>query len=179
MVVLVLANLVRRKGVDVLLEAISRAQLARTRLWIAGDGEERTALEAQCAHLGLGSRVRFLGRQQDKAGLILACDVLCLPSRREGMGVAALEALALGRPVLASAVGGLCEAVEDERSGLLVPPEDPAALAAALKRLESDPALRARLGAGGEHSLARGYRAENMVEDYAQLYRSVLAECRP
>lgn len=170
---LVLANLVHRKGIDLLIDALAHADLQGVKLWIAGEGEQRRALEVQASRLGLDTAVRFLGRQEDKAGLIAACDVVCMPSRREGLGVAALEAMALGRPVLASRVGGLGEAVEDEVSGLLVPPEDVAALGLALTRLVEDAALRARLAAGGSSSLDRGYRVDQMVNAYADLYRRI------
>ena len=99
-----------------------------------------------------------------------------LPSRAEGLGVAALEAMGCGRPVVASAVGGLAEAVEDERSGLLVPPEDPAALASALSRLRDDPGLAARLGAAGAARVAKHFDADEMVDAYVALYREILLE---
>jgi glycosyltransferase involved in cell wall biosynthesis len=189
-VLLVLASLVRRKGLDVLLDALA---LARTRtreldprsgearallLWIAGEGPEREALEAQAERLGLAGRVRFLGRRDDAADLLAACDVFVLPSRREGLGVSALEAMAARRPVVGSRVGGLAEAVVDGRTGLLVAPEDPAALAEALLRLAGDRDLRLRLGDAGPGRLSEGFLASQMVADYEKLYRSVLEERR-
>jgi glycosyltransferase involved in cell wall biosynthesis len=175
---LVLAALVRRKGIDVLLEAFARPRLraAPLRLWIAGDGPERAALEARADALGIAPRVSFLGRREDKADLLHACDVLVLPSRAEGLGVAALEAMACGRGVVASQVGGLAEAVVHERTGLLVPPDDADALADALARVACDDALRARLGAAGPARISEGFRAEQMCEAYAALYRELLAE---
>ncbi len=173
-VLLVLAALVRRKGHDVLLDALARLDPAPP-LLIAGDGEERAALEAQAQRLGLSS-VRFLGRREDKGDLLAACDVFVLPSRLEGLGVAALEAMAAGRPVVASRVGGLAEAVGDESAGLLVPPEDPAALAAALERLIGDPGLRQAFGVAGRARIAQGFLAGQMVNAYETLYRRVLAE---
>lgn len=175
---LALAALVERKGIDVLLEAIARldAHLPQPVLWIAGDGPERGALERRAGALGLAARVRFLGRRDDAADLLAACDVFALPSRLEGLGVAALEAMAAGRPVLASAVGGLAEAVAHEKTGLLVPPDDPGALCAALARLLEDPALRKRLGDAGPARVRERYSAERMVEAYEALYAEVLAE---
>ena len=175
---LALAALVRRKGLDVLIEALRRlaAEGPPPRLWIAGEGPERGALEAQALRAGLGDRVRLLGRREDAADLLAACDVFVLPSRREGLGVAALEAMAAGRPVVASRVGGLAAAVLDGRTGLLVPPEDPAALAAAIATLLGDGALRSRLGAAGPARVEADFGAEGMVEAYEKLYREILAE---
>jgi glycosyltransferase involved in cell wall biosynthesis len=176
-VLLVLSSLVRRKGVDVLLEALAllAARGLRPTLWIAGSGAERGALERLAAQHGLRS-VRFLGQRQDARELLAACDVLVVPSRREGLGVAALEALAAGRAVIASAVGGLLEAVVQRECGLLVPPEDPVRLAAAIEELCTQPELRERLAAGGPRRVAEGYLASQMVAAYDELYRGVLAQ---
>jgi glycosyltransferase involved in cell wall biosynthesis len=175
---LVVAALIPRKGIDVLIEAVAR--LARDdlhpALWIAGSGPLRPALERQAAARGLDGRVRFLGQRDDVRDLLHACDVFVLPSRHEGLGVAALEAMALGRPIVASRVGGLAEAVVHEETGLLVPPEHPVALQWALARLVRDPELRARLGRNGPRRVARSFRAERMVDDYERLYFEVLDE---
>jgi glycosyltransferase involved in cell wall biosynthesis len=172
------AALIHRKGIDVLLEAAARlsARGLAPELWLAGDGPERVALEASARSLGLAARARFRGARDDVPDLLAACDVFVLPSRREGLGVAALEAMALARPVVASRVGGLAEAVLHETTGLLVPPEDPAALADALERLLRDPALRERLGAAGPGRVAARHSAKAMVDAYEGLYREVLAE---
>jgi glycosyltransferase involved in cell wall biosynthesis len=175
---LVLVSLVARKGIDVLLDALAQLDVPSPQpvLWIAGDGPERGALEQRARALGLTQRVRFLGQREDAGDLLAACDVFVLPSRLEGLGVAALEAMAAARPVVASAVGGLAEAVVHERTGLLVPPEDPGALAAALARLLRDPSLRARLGDAGPARVREKYTSERMVEAYEALYAEVLAE---
>lgn len=180
MVVLALASLVHRKGIDVLLDALALStQQQQIQVWIAGEGEERVTLERQAQALGLSDRVRFLGRRPDARDLLHACDVYCLPSRREGLGVSALEALAVGRPVIGTRVGGLAEVVEDGICGRLVPAEDPRALAAALDELASDCQRRTRWGAAARQSLERGYLASQMVESYDKLYREVLAEPQP
>lgn len=175
--VLTLCALVPRKGVDVLLRALAGlpGSPPRSVLLVAGDGPARAELEALAQALGLGARARFLGARTDKAELLAACDVFALASRAEGLGVAALEAMAAGRAVVATRVGGLGEAVVDGRTGLLVPPDDPAALAAALARLCDDPALRARLAAAGPGRVAEGFEAEQMVGAYERLYREVLS----
>jgi glycosyltransferase involved in cell wall biosynthesis len=166
--------LVPRKGFDVLIEAFARLSAQHARLWIAGAGPERAALEQRLSALGLGERTRLLGQREDVPRLLAACDVFVLPSRREGLGVAALEAMAAGRPVVASRVGGLGEAVVDERTGLLVPPGDAAALAMALERLLGDAGLRARLGAAGPERIAAGHLPEQMVDAYERIYTGVL-----
>lgn len=179
---LVLAALVRRKGIDVLLDALTRVHDARVlpgsggiRLVVAGEGPERAALEEQASRAGLDGRVAFLGRREDKGDLLAACDVLVLPSRREGLGVAALEAMAAARAVVATRVGGLAEVVADGRTGLLVEPGDPDALAHALERVVGDPELRASLSAAGPERVAQGYLPEQMVSSYEELYRDVIA----
>jgi glycosyltransferase involved in cell wall biosynthesis len=172
-----LAALFRRKGLDVLLDALARLPETspQAQLWIAGDGPERATLERRARELGLADRVRFLGPRSDAADLLAACDLFVLPSRLEGLGVAALEAMAAARPVLASRVGGLAEAVVEGRTGLLVPPDDPAALSVALGRLLEDDALRNRLGEAGPGRVAEGFLAEQMVSAYESLYYEVLA----
>lgn len=175
-VLLALAALVRRKGLDVLLDALTLldARGIRPVLWIAGEGPERDSLERTARERGLAG-VRFLGWRSDAADLLQASDVLVLPSRREGLGVAALEGMAAGKAVIASAVGGLAEAVIDHQCGLLVPPEDPARLAEAIEELFASPALRERLGTGGRARVSSGYLSTQVTTAYDELYRSVLA----
>ncbi len=140
-------RLARPKGVDVLLEAVSRLGDALDwRLELAGDGELRGALEAQAERLGIAARCRFLGHLPDPAPLYARAHVVVVPSRYEGFGYVAAEAALTGVPVIASRAGGLREVVRDEETGLLVRPEDPAALAEALRRLAADRALAERLG---------------------------------
>ena len=174
--VLTLASLVPRKGVDVLLRAVASLVAApvETVLLVAGDGPERAALEALARELDLGARVRFLGARDDKAELLAACDAFALASHAEGLGVSALEAMALARPVVASRVGGLAQAVVDGRTGLLVAPGDVAGFAAALARLRDEPELRALLAAAGPARVREDYEPEQMVSAYERLYREVL-----
>src|SRR6185436_3107411 len=171
-VVLTLAALVARKGVDLLIEACARLERP-VQLLVAGDGPERAALERQASALGFANGVRFLGARADKAELLEACDVFALASRAEGLGVAALEAMARGRAVVATRVGGLEEAVGE--AGILVAPGDAAGLAAALRSLHDRPELRAELGARGERRVEEGFRADRMVAAYEALYRTILA----
>ncbi|MFT7484980.1 MAG: glycosyltransferase involved in cell wall biosynthesis [Candidatus Paceibacteria bacterium] len=181
-VLLVLASLDRRKGIDVLLEAL--AQLCPKldppgpMLWIAGDGPEAEALREQTERLHLTEHVTFLGRRTDAPDLLAACDVFVLPSRREGLGVAALEAMAVGKPVIASNVGGLGQAVAAGKTGLLVEPEDPIALAEALGKLIADTELRKRLAAAGPEHIAQNFLGSLQVQRYLQLFQELITEPR-
>lgn len=169
-VVLALAKLLHRKGLDLLVEAFARLRDERAVLVLAGSGPEEGSLRALAAARGIAGRVRFLGHREDTGDLLAAGDLFVLPSRAEGLGVAALEALAASRPVLATAVGGLAEVIVDGRCGLLVPPEDVPALAAGLQRLRDDGALRQRLAAAGPARVDEGFRAEHMGRSYERIY---------
>jgi glycosyltransferase involved in cell wall biosynthesis len=177
-VLLVLAALIRRKGIDLLLDALPllAVQDLRPLVWIAGDGPERAALMAQSARLGLERQVHFLGRREDTADLLAACDAFVLPSRREGLGVAALEAMAAGCPVVCSAIGGLQDSVVHGRTGLLFPPGDTYGLAQAVASIMRDDDLRVRFGQAGPGRIAEGFLAEQVVDAYERLYRSVTLE---
>ncbi len=180
-VVLAAGALVRRKGHDLLLEALDLLgkEDLQPEVWIAGEGPERAQLELRAQRLRAPGRVRFLGRRDDLPDLLAACDALAMPSRAEGLGVAALEALAAGRAVLAARVGGLAELVQHERTGLLFEPEDPAGLARALARLIREPELAERLGRAGPTRVAEGYLADQMVQGYERLYREIAGSSAP
>ena len=129
-------NLVHEKGPDVLIEAVARLSssgVSDLRVLFAGEGRDKDELRAKAGALGIGERVNFLGRltAPEVAVCMAAADVQCLPSRREGCPNVVLEALASGRPVIGSAVGGVPELLSD-RNGIMVPPNDPDALAAAI-----------------------------------------------
>jgi glycosyltransferase involved in cell wall biosynthesis len=160
-------RLVRLKGVDVLLRAA--ATLPELRVEVAGDGPERPRLET------IDPRATFLGWQPRLDDLLVRWDLFALPSREEAFGIAALEAMAAGLPVVASRVGGLPELIDDGLTGLLVPPEDPPALAAALAGLAADPALRARMGQAARERAAASFPVERMVASVAALYDQLLA----
>lgn len=165
--VLLVGALERRKGHDVLLAAAAHAD-ARLHYAFCGTGSAEPALRAAAAPLG--DRVVFAGFRTDVAACLAAADVAVLPSRHEGLGVAALEAMAAGLPVVASRTGGLAEVVADGETGLLVPPEDAAALARALDRLAADAALRARFGGAGRARVRARYAAEKMAADTLACY---------
>ena len=165
--VVVLGALERRKGHAVLLAAA--AQLGDDLRYVfCGDGGERGTLEETAARLP--GRVGFAGFRRDVATCLAAADVVAMPSLHEGLGVAALEAMAAARPVIASRVGGLGEVVVDGETGILVPPSDPPALAAGLTRLARDRDLRARYGAAGRARVLAVYSGARMAEGTLACY---------
>ena len=126
-----------------------REAVPGARFLIAGEGEKRAGLEAQAAELGLREDVIFAGHRRDIPEIMAAIDVFSLSSVSEGFGRAAVEAMACGKPVVATRVGGLAEIVEDGVTGRLVPPSDAAALAGAIIGLLKDRELASALGAAG------------------------------
>jgi glycosyltransferase involved in cell wall biosynthesis/predicted Ser/Thr protein kinase len=172
--VLTPARLDPQKGHRVLFEAIP--QIPDATFLLAGEGPEREPLEALAAQLGIAERVRFLGRREDVPELLGACDVFALPSLYEGSSLAVLEAMAAGIPIVSSAIGGTDELVEDDRSGLLVAPGDAGALAAALRRVIGNPALRESLAAGARERVEAGLTREQMAARVSGVYRELLGD---
>lgn len=159
------------KGHRFLIEA-ARGVLAEhpdTVFLLVGDGESAEALRSLATRLGVSGNIRFLGWRPDVAEIISAVDIFVFPSLNEGMGRAVVEAMALGKPVVASRVGGIVDIVRDGENGLMVPPADSDELAAAIKSLLSDPAERERLGQEGKRQ-ALLYDAERMVQRIEVLY---------
>ena len=177
-VLVVIAQLIPRKGHRFLLQALP-AVLAKhpgTRVLFVGEGAEEAALRAEVARGGLEACVRFLGYRNDIGDILRACDVLVHPATMEGFANVAMQAMASGIPVVSSAVGGMPESVRDGVTGLLVPPCDPPALAAALQRLLDDPALRARLGEQGRRIVEQEFNTDAMIEGNLRVYRELLAD---
>lgn len=168
-----------QKGFDRLLEAF--ASLARSRhglrLEIAGEGSQRPALEKQADRLGIAARVGFLGRipRAEMPSRYAAWDLVAVPSRWEGFGIAAAEAMAMARPVVASRVEGLADLIVDGRSGILLPPDGPGAWAAALGRLLDDPGRREDLGREARQRILEQYRIETAAEDLLCFYERILS----
>lgn len=153
----VFGRLSPEKGQETAIQAMVRlrAKHPAARLLLVGRGREEARLTELTSSLGLDQNVVFTGFQADIRSLMAACDVVVVPSRKEGFGLTAVEAMALARPVLASRVGGLPEVVEDGRTGLLFPVNDTAALAEMLEGLINNPARAEELGQQGRQRVER------------------------
>ncbi|MEW6581797.1 MAG: glycosyltransferase family 4 protein [Actinomycetota bacterium] len=173
-------KLVPRKGVDTLIEAmgiLARRDAPLPLLVAAGIGEMRDAMEARARGLGVAHRVRFLGKvPHDRVPLVISAgDVFVLPSLSEGLPTVVCEAMACGRPVVATAVDGTPEIVRDGETGFLVPPTDPDALAAALARVLDDPALAARMSFAADLIARERYTWDANARDMQRIYSSLVA----
>jgi len=166
------------KGHAVLLKAfaILRNAHPNARLLIVGDGPDRAALEKQALDLGIENRIQWAGIRlpEEVRRLYCAMDVVAIPSLAEGYGLVAAEALAAGRPVVASEVGGLVEVVLHEHTGLRVPPRDPNALAGALERLLTDRSLSRQLSGAGQADVRQRFSVERFRESVRWVYREVI-----
>jgi glycosyltransferase involved in cell wall biosynthesis len=172
-IVLTPARLHPQKGHDVLLDAIRGVPEAT--FVLAGDGPLRGPLEARARALGIADRVVFLGERDDVPDLLAAADLFVLPSLWEGLPLSLLEAMAAEKPVIATAIGGTDEAVSDGRTGLLVPPSDPVALAEAIRRLLRDPDLARQLAHAGKARVQREFAEGPMVARISGIYEELLA----
>jgi len=176
----VVARLEAEKGHRTLLEAWPLVLAAQPRAWllIVGEGSERDSLEAEAASLGISDRVVFTGRREDVPAVTAALDVSVLPSYREAQGLSVLEAMALGRPVVASRVGGIPEMIEDGVSGLLVPPNDREALASAIVRLLADHPFADMIARRGHDLVHDRFCVELMVNSIEAVYDEAALRAR-
>lgn len=175
-IVIQASRLEPQKGV---LDLLSAADLARRRipdlmLVIAGEGPDRPAISRRIAELDLGGHVRLLGLRADVPALLARSDVVVLASRWEGLPNVVIEGMAARRPVVATAVDGCRELIEDGRTGLLVPPAAPERLARALQEVHDDPALGLQLGAAARVEVETRFGVERMVRAYQDLYLECL-----
>jgi len=146
------------------------ARVPEARFVIVGDGERKAALQAQAAALGLQGRMVFTGFREDLDRLIPAFDVFCLSSKMEGLGTSLLDAMCFARPVVATAAGGIPEAVEDGVTGRVVAVQDPRALAEALVAVLGDAPERSRLGAAGRRRFESRFSDTRMVDATLAVY---------
>lgn len=180
---LFVGRLVERKGVHVLLDALALLpEEPPVRLEVIGDGPERDPLEHRARALGIEGRVDFRGYvpRETLVHALETSDALVLPAIRdakgdvEGLGVVLLEAMGFGRPVIASHAGGIVDIVKPGETGLLVPPGDPTALAAAVESFARDPAMVRRLGEAARHDVRERFSWDSILDRLTDLYDSLL-----
>jgi glycosyltransferase involved in cell wall biosynthesis len=141
---------------------------------IVGGGRRMDEVQALAAGLGLAGQVHFLGPRRDVPDLLNAMDIFVLPSHGEGVSLALLEAMAAGKPVIATAVGGLPELVTEGKTGLLIPPRDAAALARALARLLSDPVLARQLGTNARAHVREHFSLDRLGREINEIYEELV-----
>lgn len=166
------ARLHAQKGHVYLLEAA--ALVPDAFFVLAGDGPERETLEEHARKLGIETRIRFLGQRKDIPQLLASCDLFVLPSLYEGLPLSVLEAMAAGKPVIATAIGGTDEAVIHGATGLLVPPGNPAELATAIGTMLSDQGLATRLAEAGKERARQMFSSEAMARGVTQVYDELI-----
>jgi glycogen(starch) synthase len=180
--ILCVGRLVPQKGFDSVVRALALIadRHPRAHVVFAGDGAERGMLETLTKELSLGERVTFLGAvgHAEIAGLLAEAQVVALPSRWEGQPIAALETAAAGRPLVSTAVDGLASTVVDGVTGLVVAPDDPPALAAALDRLLGNPAWCDELGANARDRVQATFGLARCVDAYAALYERIVTNAQ-
>ncbi len=167
-----------RKGHRYLIEAIGRLAAGgnpvKVKCLIAGQGSIYEILRREIALVRSADRIKLIGKIDDPRELLRASDVFAMPSLKEGLGVAALEAMASGLPIVASDVGGLREVIQHDRTGIIVPPENPAAIGSAIGRLMESAELRAQMGAAARARVVENYSMEKMSARTLALYRTTL-----
>lgn len=168
-------RLVYQKGHEFLVRALPAvlSQFPRTRVCICGEGRLRRQLETEIAELHLGDKIRLLGNRNDVEQLLECADIFVLPSRWEGLPVALLEGMGTGLCVVATRVEGVEEVVQNGVQGLLVPPEDANALAAALMQLIRNPQSRRRMGQAARKRIAESYTVDIMCQKYLTVMQSI------
>jgi glycosyltransferase involved in cell wall biosynthesis len=179
-VVGLVGRLAPEKGIKYFLDAaaIVLRSVPEVVFVVVGDGPERKNLEAAVRSLGIENNVHFAGKLDDMAGVYASLDILVSSSLKEGLPMTILEALAAGRPVVATAVGAVPEVVLHERTGLLTPPADAGALAVAILRLLGDCQLREKLAVQGRRLVEEQFSAEAMATQYVKVYDEVVAARR-
>jgi len=165
------------KGIQYMLTALPQvaAQFPAVRYLLVGDGPHRPALEEQAARLGMAGRVLFAGARDDVARMLATADVFVLPSLTEALPTVVAEAMAAGRPIVATTVGGIPEMVRHGEAALLVPPADPEALAAAVCRLLANPRQAAAMGRAGRRLVAARFDIRTQSRQLADDYRALAA----
>lgn len=162
-----------QKGHATLIAAVNRLKGQPLRCAILGEGPRRPALEGQVRRHHLERQVWLLGQRDDVTSWLSALDIFVLPSLWEGLPNSLLEAMAMGLPIVASSVDGICEVIEDGKTGLLVPPRDPKALSRRILELILDPAARARLGEAARKAITERFGVLDMISSYEKTYTEI------
>jgi glycosyltransferase involved in cell wall biosynthesis len=176
----IVGSLIDRKGHRFLLQALKQIepQTGPVHAIFAGEGMLEENLREMAASFGMSERVHFLGFRRDVIEVVSALDVFALPSLKEGLSIAVMEAMALRRPVIATAIAGMPEVVRDGETGLLIPPGDVDALAQALLRLLNDPSFAERLANDGRHFLEQHFDQRDCLAEVERFYHKVASEWR-
>ncbi len=174
------ANLRPEKGHEVLIDALARRpDLRSLHVDFVGDGPCRAALEAHRRARGVIGQVSFLGERRDVPDLLASAALFVLPSRTEALPNSVMEAMAAGLPVIACRVGGIPELVEDGVTGILVPPDDPDALGAAMARVVGNPALAAAIGSAAREKIAAQFSLPRMIAGFTDVLLEQLSRRAP
>jgi glycosyltransferase involved in cell wall biosynthesis len=176
LMILTMARLVPDKGLEYLIEAAAQLRLAapHCKTVIAGDGPARLQLERLACKLDVSDRVTFLGHRQDVDALLAACDIVALPSLREGLSISLLEAMAASKPIVASRIGSHLEVASQANIAKLVTPADARALSDTLLDLSRDPEMMVTLGTNARRLYELRYTDGRMLNAYRELYHSLL-----
>ena len=178
-VLLNIGRFVPLKGHLLLIEAfcLSIKEYPWMQLWLVGDGESRTAMEKAVSEKGLQGKISFLGIREDVPNLLAECDLFVLTSNYEGFSLTVSEAMAAGKPVVSTRVGGVPELIEDGLTGFLVPPHDSKALSQAILQLAKDINLRQKMGKAGQKKALKRFDISRTARGYEALYFEQLKEC--
>lgn len=167
-----------KKGLAFLLGAVAALEREAGKpvcqLLIVGDGPARQSLMSLGESLGIAERIVFAGERRDIPVLLSVMDIFALPSLYEGFGIAILEAMAAGKPVIATTAGGIPEFVQHGHTGLLVPPADTKSLAAAIKRMLDNPDWAKVIGQNAQAQVRKQYTIESVVQQHEDLYELCL-----
>lgn len=169
-----IARLAPQKGISFFLKAASLLKEYQVNFVIIGDGPLEESLKQEAVDLGLQGRVTFTGRREDISDILSTLDIFVLPSVTEGLPLTILEAMAAGKPIVATRVGGIPEVIVDGKTGIIVPPKDPEAMAVALASLLGGREKMAKIGLAGQKLVKDKFTIDTMVERTMNLYSQLL-----
>lgn len=179
--IVTLSRLSYEKGIDTLIDAAALLKKThpQARIVVVGDGPDEAALRERIQEKRVEDTVRLAGFHDDVWPALAAADYVCMPSKSEGMPNVLLEAMAMRKPIVATTVGGIPEAITSEENGLLIPPEQPQTLADALARVIADASFAQRIADAGSRTMQERFHVRDVVARYAETYQRLLSEWRP